>query len=579
MSPLPLAPRNGSQPWRRQDGSVSNDVGEREFMERVGVSDGFWRSLGSLSKKTGLEVDELESFGRDICRSVWSEADAVMTSDGPVAAARGEIAGLKQKLTKCNLSTMKQMLAAKSGAVYEGDLGDDTICFHEPMQYLDEDTKELVMSIVCDKMRQLENNTAPPSLVQALVQHAQAQADPKESASMAELLETKAQLEDARADLRKARARAEEAEEISRKFEVNLRAAEDRAKKFEEELVQTKTLLAATQEKLAASEKALAELRAEHAALQASHAKLQELSVQQQATIERQVRELDYERRANERLKAEVERLQEFVKKAERLEKELKALQVRFNELEAEANSMREELARRNNTRTAGTQTSLTGKKLDEKAAETRKLKLMLEELQTKLKELMTEYRRKFGDAAKKIAEDLGLTELLKEETVFQRLYDDAIERVHRLEKLRERVKKEKQGTPGMTPGSPRSNALCSPEISIMESIDKAQPSAAMRKLVQDFKSPSQEEGPPPVASWAARAQRQDSGCGDNNIGDGSDVWQRLQKASPPGYPIMKSSTSLPTLPKAEQHVAMLTLNLAGAGGGSRKNTKRREFF
>merc|ERR1711968_147171 len=105
---------------------------------------------------------------------------------------------------------------------------------------------------------------------------------------------------------------------------------------------------------------------------------------------------------------------------------------------------MREELARRNNTRTAGTQTTLTSSKLDEQNNERRKLKLMLEELQTKLKELMTEYRRKFGDAATKIADGLGLRELLKEETVFQRLYDDALDRVHRLEQLRAKVRQER---------------------------------------------------------------------------------------------------------------------------------------
>merc|ERR1712100_633942 len=97
-----------------------------------------------------------------------------------------------------------------------------------------------------------------------------------------------------------------------------------------------------------------------------------------------------------------------------------------------------------NNTRTCGTQTTLTSTKLDELSNERRKLKLMLEELQTKLKELMTEYRRKFGDAATKVADGLGLKELLKEETVFQRLYDDALDRVHRLEKLRQKVRMEK---------------------------------------------------------------------------------------------------------------------------------------
>merc|ERR1719199_754205 len=145
---------------------------------------------------------------------------------------------------------MKQMLSTQDGRHSNGELGDDTITFHEPMQYLDKGTKDLVMSIVCDKMRQLESATAPPSLIQALVQHAHAQANPAESASMEELKEARAQLEDARVELRKARVRMEEAEELSRKFEIRLQAAEDRAQMFEQELIQTKSLLATSEAKL-----------------------------------------------------------------------------------------------------------------------------------------------------------------------------------------------------------------------------------------------------------------------------------------------------------------------------------------
>merc|ERR1719174_1181174 len=100
----------------------------------------------------------------------------------------------------------------------------------------------------------------------------------------------------------------------------------------------------------------------------------------------------------------------------------------------------------------------------------------MLEELQTKLKELMTEYRRKFGDAATKVADGLGLKELLKEETVFQRLYDDAMDRVHRLEKLRAKVKKEK-GLVGEPPYT---------EVPILQAVEESQPTPAIRELVRE---------------------------------------------------------------------------------------------
>jgi chromosome segregation ATPase len=554
-------------PWKRKDGRFAVDVGEREFLQRVQSSDGFWKSVNGLSKATGMEVDTLEGFAQDICRSVWSEVDAVMSSEGPVAAARDEVKSLKKKITECNLSAMKQMLASKAETRNMGELGDDTITFHEPLQYLDKEAKDLVMQIVCDKVRQLEGNTAPPSLVQALVQHAEAKANPGESASMEELKEAKAQLEDARVELRKARIRMQEAEEVARKFEARLQVAEARTKMFEQELAQTKTVLASTEQKLQEAECALGALRAEHA-------KLQETCTQQKEQIERQGRELAYEKSCKEKLQKEVERLQVFVARAEQLERDLKALQVKYDELQTEAKTMREELARRNNTRTSGTQTTLTGSKLDEQAAEKSKMKLMLEELQTKLKELMTAYRRKFGDAATKIADGLGLKELLKEETVFQRLYDDAMDRVDRLEKLRTKVKKERQGLSQYSErGSPRGFASElgeNPELSVLEAVEEHQPTPGMRQLLEDkeaacsrqrsmFTSPLQyEQGYP--------SQRYDQSCGS----DSRAVWKRLEKISQ--SPVkMNSSTSLPSLSKPEHQMSVLTLNLNGGRKGSKK--------
>jgi myosin heavy subunit len=534
-----------------KDSGYATNIGELEFLARVQSSDGFWKSVNCLSKKTGMEVDELESFARNICQSVWTEVDAVLASEGPVAAAREETDRLKRKLVACNLSAMKQMLASKAGSHFDANLGDDTITFHEPMQYLDTETKDLVMNIVCDKMRQLEHSTAPPSLVQALVNHAQAQSN-SESASMEDLKEARAQLADAQNELRKARIRMEEAEELSRKFEERLRVAEDRAQMLEQELSETKVKLKETEDSLGA-------LRAEHVALMDAHKKLQELSEQQQAKIERQGRELENERRINAELRAEVERLQEYVHRAEQLERELNALQARFDKLEAEANCMREELARRNNTRTKGTQTALTGSKLDEQSAETQKLKLMLEELQNKLKELMTEYRRKFGDAATKIADGLGLKELLKEETVFQRLYDDALDRVHRLEQLRAKVRKEK-GLVGEPPYT---------EVPILQAVEESQPTPAIRELVRE-KTGYDPSPQPPISTWASRPQHHDQGCGDDVVSD--DAWKKPHGTNPP---VMKPSMSLPSLRKADQHVSMINLNL----GKARRTSKRSDIF
>jgi chromosome segregation ATPase len=405
--------------------------------------------------------------------------------------------------------------------------------------------------------------------VQALVEHAQAQATSKDSASTEELEEMRAQLKDARDELRKARLRMEEAEDLSRQFKVKLQAAENRANALEEELGATKTLLATAEAKLVEAEHALSKLRAEYAALQEAHTKLQILSEQQKAKIEKLSDELRKEQQENEKLRAEVERLQEYVRRAEQLERELKALQAKFQELEAEAEAMRQELARRNNTRTKGTQTNLTGSKLDEQAAETRKLKLMLEELQNKMKEFMQEVRRKYGAETSSIVDELGLKDLLKEETVFQRLYDDAMERVQRLEKLRSRVRKERKELWPIG-GSPRAVAadVCErPEIPILQAIDENQPTEGMRRLIQE-KQPL-----PQNATTKVRAQR-DQGCGGDTPMQGG--YQRPPD-SPKAAPfIMKTSTSLPSLSKAPPNLAMVQLNLEGAG---RSAPKRRHLF
>merc|ERR1712217_978812 len=126
--------------------------------------------------------------------------------------------------------------------------------------------------------------------------------------------------------------------------------------------------------------------------------------------------------------------------------------------------------------------------------AELKRMRLMLEEMQVKMQELMTRCRRRFGGDVSEIVDELGLKDLLKEETVFQRLYDDAMDRVARLEKLREKVRKERKD---LCPSS-ASLGGTSPEPSVLEEVQKSQ-LGAMRRLVGD---PS---APPPTTSASPR--------------------------------------------------------------------------
>jgi len=460
------------------------------------------------------------------------------------------------------------------------------------------------LRIVNEKMRLLEFRHAPPSLVEALVRSADAVAAPTEAPVDAEeLKELRAELAESRSQHKMTRRRLDEAEEKGRKWEG---------------------LLAQEQAKTREVERVLAEVREQEAALRAAHEELQKVSERQQAEIQQQQAEiqrqlveierqkaelqeqrLELERQRGEiarqrgeierlcceieRLKAEVEKerhanaelrteigrlkekIREYACRVEKLEQDLQEMTARFQALEKEAKAMRDELARRNNTRTHGTQTSLTGPQIDEKTEEIKRLKLMMEELQMKMKELMDQCRRKFGGDVKKMAADLGLDELMKEHTVFQRLYDDALDRVDRLEKLRDKIRRERRPA-GHT--SPRSAAmvdeiLASPEQPVLEAVQQSRLPGMRRFAVEAARtlgqgtpqsspipqagypsaSPHLRDPSPPVAPSAAqrrlswdtpdgRPSLKESGCGDG------DIYQQVQAVARP----LRSTASLPAL-------------------------------
>merc|ERR1712048_199875 len=134
------------------------------------------------------------------------------------------------------------------------------------------------------------------------------------------------------------------------------------------------------------------------------------------------------------------------------------------------------------------------GDKIEGQAKEMKRLKVMLEELQTKMKELVSRCRAKFGAEVKDIAEDLGLKDALKENTVFERLYDDAIDRVQRLEKLREKVKAERKTLYHDGEASPRAAAAAlsklietapqEPQGSVLEAVENS-PLTGLQSLVK----------------------------------------------------------------------------------------------
>jgi len=116
-----------------------------------------------------------------------------------------------------------------------------------------------------------------------------------------------------------------------------------------------------------------------------------------------------------------------------------------------------------------GAQTDLMGADIEEQKKEVARLRLMIEELRTKLRELMAGCKdRGVGDVFMEVADCVGLTPILQQMSVFERLYADAKDRVRRLEKLREKVKRESAKLGNLIPES-------EPFLSVMDALEQDQ--------------------------------------------------------------------------------------------------------
>lgn len=377
-----------------------------------------------------------------------------------VEGLRAELERLRRQLTHCNLAAVKQAAALKDCSNDCASLGQDTIVFHEPFEYLDPMTKELVLHIVAEKMRLVSNHHAPPSLLNALAPILAAPR-PVAKSNNEEIIELQEELEETKNQLKDAEAKAKTAEAEAQKSKARAEAAEAKAKGMESELQQLRAETTSLKALLQQKEDELREAKEELAKLQEE---VLELNSQLQAEIA-----------ANSTLRQQLEQvareLQTAKDKAAKFETMLLELQAQYDVLEKEAKEMREELARRNNTRTKSCQTTMTGTQIEEQVEEIKRLSLMLEELQTKLKELLEECgRQQLGGKVMDIARKLGLESVIVKKTVFERLYTDAQDRVRRLENLREKLRKDKEALTGKA--EPEEPSV----MSIVETSQKREP-------------------------------------------------------------------------------------------------------
>lgn len=169
--------------------------------------------------------------------------------------------------------------------------------------------------------------------------------------------------------------------------------------------------------------------RSSREALQAELAEVQKVSAQRHGQLEDLrcvMRGIEIELSSCEekchQQQMDQERLQEELKQMEdehfcerqRLQEDLERLFEQHASLTQEANEMREELDRRNNTETQETQTETGGPVLQELLGDGNRLRVMIEELQMKFRDVLERYRQKFGSKAKELAAETGMDELLR---------------------------------------------------------------------------------------------------------------------------------------------------------------------
>jgi len=383
-----------------------------------------------------------------LCFACYSEAERLVVppeegESTSLQAARAEIEALNLKITSCNLNAMKQIEALHHGGAVE--LQDELHQFYEPLRYMNADTRDLVLLTMVQKLRQLDMDTAPNSLVQqliAMIRSLGGSGDVNvDRSKQDEEEESDGKKEKDSAD-KKARAEAERKAALLAK---QLEAAEARLKELLDQATQTEAELQKVRKELRDQE-----MQTEIYRQEAQKAK------EQLAENEQKHAQLDLElRTARKQLQEQASnisqlesQLQAALQDAERKAREGREAARRSEELQAKIDALERELAKYKQRRSkhAEVQTDLGGEELQKMIDENTRLKVALEEMKAKLNDLLEECNKKgLGKAVEKSMSKVGLGMEFRCRDIFKRLYDDAVDRIDRMDKLRERYQQEKE--------------------------------------------------------------------------------------------------------------------------------------
>lgn len=473
--------------------SFREDSLQKVYTQAIQESVDFSKVCGAYAEATRTPDRDVDNFANGVSAICWQTARDVLCSEGPLGEARAELQKLRQRLCKCHLAAMRQIDATKeafvgamnssphrqrcpdmktvldnvdpSTAYKVEDL--EAVTFHEPLQHLDVDHRHLVIAIVLQKLRQVESGNIPPSLLEALMEGARSGSGVDHARNSNHSTSTAAK---------------EEIEELQQ--EVKELASE--VEELREELDITGDRLAEALQKSEATQCELWGIKT-----QVKELKTREMETQAEITrMEAEVQTLTEE---NESADIRLNLAEELGK--ERAEKAEQERQI----LEKERDKFEEDRRRRMNAKEVGTQTDLCGKDVDEQSAQNKRLRVMMEEMQMKFKELVTQSRTQgVGNVVDNIVQGLGLGCVIGRRAVFERLYNDAMERVKRLEELRVKILAERQDIRSLLPQKMLHMVPGIPvEGSVLTTIEQS-PLQGMVRLVP-WSTPTA-PGPPAVA-------------------------------------------------------------------------------
>eukprot|EP00928_Gymnodinium_smaydae_P028407 TRINITY_DN21674_c0_g1_i1.p1 TRINITY_DN21674_c0_g1~~TRINITY_DN21674_c0_g1_i1.p1 ORF type:complete len:675 (-),score=104.74 TRINITY_DN21674_c0_g1_i1:14-1843(-) len=368
-----------------------------------------------------------------------------------------EVIKLKEKLVECNKQALRQVAAFTSSLQHPPE---ESVEFYEPLQFVEPRIKEMVLEIVAYKMWQIErgmatswmdelmkNKAAEAANAKSKRDHDEESDDPllsappphprraqkpgqlcprcagssgrgTEEAPSAEVLRMQQRLQDAMARLEASNA------ECAR-LQALLEEVEESSSELRQRELESRQQMRAAAERAAAAEKEVAQLRKTVATntVSASASDSHACSPAASATVAPRAR-------SGNALAAD----------------DAAAPDLGSDGVEAADHRISAAVPTSKAVGARSVQTDLSGDDIDKLQEENKQLKVMLEELRAKLGEMIREGAKKgIGQAMDQLVDKVGLREVLDVRSIFERLYQDAKDRIVRLQKLRERFQQERK--------------------------------------------------------------------------------------------------------------------------------------